>query len=157
MVGDVALLAAAVATPDRFRRATRDERAARVDDEPLLQGFAADKHPKAHFVAIAQGGLGSDGALTQFDFEQHHDAFLTVTGRAAHRTAVVHWTLDLHHVFRRPLPWTHPEPHQVAARQFFDPEGVQRRTAGPGVELRLDPGHADAGQAGPFAPPHDGA
>ena len=63
--------------------------AARVDDEALPQGLAADQHPEAHLVALRQRHLRGDRPADQADGHLHDVPLGLVARRAAHDAAVV--------------------------------------------------------------------
>ena len=92
--------------------------------------------------------------------EEHDDALLTWPDELRTHAAVVHRALDGRRVVGRSpatgarVKRTHGSPSRSNSSMS---NGVQRRAARAGVDLGLDPRHADAGQAHPLAPADEGA
>lgn len=154
------LAAPAILTTHFLRGAPAEEGPPGVHEEALPEGLTADQHPEPHLVAIAQSGLGRDGAAEEMHIDEHHDAFLAVPGGAAHRAPIVHGALHGDCAGVSVLPRAHLKPDEVDAvgtRELLHVERVQSRTAGARVEFCLDPGDADARQTHPLAPASDSA
>ena len=104
----------------RISRGARpaEEGARRVDDEALAQRLAADEHPEAHLVAVAQGRLGRAPAGRRAEVEQHDDALLACGprscaprgGRAPAHSTAPRRRLGV-------LPRVHPEAHARSPRR----------------------------------------
>ncbi|TQO18793.1 hypothetical protein FB472_0316 [Rhodoglobus vestalii] len=152
------LTAPLVASPDFAGCAPAEKRFICVDEKPLAERFATDKHPKAHLIAVGKGCFCVDRATTQLHLNMHHNAIFAVTGRTAHRPTVVHCTFDGRSIRIRLLPRLHLKTHPVAAviaNKLFDAIGVERRTMRAGIDLRLYPRNTNAGEGNPLTPAHN--
>lgn len=129
----------------------------RIHKIPTPECLPPDQHAEAHLVAPSQGDLDVMNVRTDAQARSDHGSAITLPTRTPNRSTIGDGRLHRVGVGTRALPRVdrEPDPRDPIPLEVLQVECMERRGAGAGVDLGLDPRSREIGKPDPF-PPTDG-